>query len=63
MSETFPSMKQNTDAIVEDLKKSVPVEEGVSVRYPGERAIKTRGENLRNGIPVNKAVWEEILSL
>ncbi len=60
---SFPSMKQNTDAIVEDLKKSVPVEEGVSVRYPGERAIKTREENLRNGIPVNKAVWEEILSL
>jgi 3-dehydro-L-gulonate 2-dehydrogenase len=33
------------------------------VLYPGERALRMRIENLKNGIPVDKAIWEEILSL
>lgn len=59
----FPAIKSTVDTIVDDLKKSVLVENGVTVRYPGERGIRTRENNLSNGIPVNKAVWEEILSL
>jgi len=59
----YLTIKQTIDVIVEDLRKSVPVEEGGAVRFPGERAIKTREENLSYGIPVNKVVWEEILGL
>ena len=55
---------QETDAIADeilaDVKASVPVEEGKEVRYPGERELKTREENLREGIPVIDEVWEKI---
>jgi 3-dehydro-L-gulonate 2-dehydrogenase len=33
------------------------------VLYPGERVLKTRSENRNLGIPVIKAVWEEIISM
>ncbi len=31
--------------------------------YPGERALQTRKNNLANGIPVLKKVWDEITAL
>jgi 3-dehydro-L-gulonate 2-dehydrogenase len=33
------------------------------ILYPGERVLATRKNNLLNGIPVVKKVWEEISSL
>jgi 3-dehydro-L-gulonate 2-dehydrogenase len=30
------------------------------VRYPGERVLKIREENVRLGIPVDSAVWEQV---
>ena len=55
---------QETDQVVEelirDLKSSIPIQEGTSLRYPGEREMKTRKENLELGIPVNEEVWEQI---
>ena len=35
-------------------------EKGERVRYPGERVLKIREENIRLGIPVDPAVWEEV---
>ncbi len=32
-------------------------------RYPGMNVMKHREENLKNGIPINKKVWEDILSM
>ena len=51
------------EAILEDLKASLPVEEGKPVTYPGERTILTRKENQEQGIPVHEDVWSSILSL
>ena len=34
-----------------------------TVRYPGERTLETRKENLRDGIPVEPHVWDAILRL
>ena len=51
------------DEILADIKASVPVEEGQAVRYPAERELKTREENLREGIPVIDEVWERICGL
>ena len=51
------------DEILADIKASVPVEEGQAVRYPAERELKTREENLREGIPVIDEVWEKICGL
>lgn len=31
--------------------------------YPGERSSLRKAENLKNGIPVNKSIWEKIMML
>jgi 3-dehydro-L-gulonate 2-dehydrogenase len=50
-------------ALKEDIHSSEPLHDGPPVRYPGERDIKTRRQNLENGIPVNDDVWALIQSL
>ena len=49
--------------ILRNLKESDPAESATGIRYPGENVVKVREENLKNGIPVNKSVWETILAL
>lgn len=49
--------------VVEDIRASLPVEEGRPVTYPGERTLLTRQRNLRDGIPVLDEVWEKIQAL
>jgi 3-dehydro-L-gulonate 2-dehydrogenase len=51
------------DQILNDLRESEPVQAGQKVRYPGERTLHTRKENLEKGIPVNETVWNTICSL
>lgn len=34
----------------------------VQVRYPGERAFRTRQQNLQDGIPIDDEIWRRILS-
>ena len=45
------------------VKSASPTADGGDVYFPGERVLKTRQENLKNGIPVDKAIWEQILNL
>jgi 3-dehydro-L-gulonate 2-dehydrogenase len=49
--------------IIEDLHSSIPVSQGTKIRYPGENIPKIKEESLRNGIPVSKNIWEEIMAL
>ena len=49
------------DQIVEHFQSSVTG--GERVRYPGERVLQTRSENLAKGIPVEPAIWREIQQL
>ena len=49
--------------IIQNFKESDPAEPGIEIRFPGENVVKVREENRINGIPVNKGVWETILSL
>lgn len=51
------------DAIIEDVKSSIPVSEKSSPRIPNERSNRVREENLEKGIPVDERVWETILAL
>lgn len=55
---------ETTDRIVNeliaDIKASEPAEECVFVRYPGERVIATRKDNMENGIPVIEEKWNTI---
>jgi 3-dehydro-L-gulonate 2-dehydrogenase len=59
----FPAIEKSIDLIIEDLRKSIPEDEKSKIRYPGERVIDIRNENLKNGIPVSKEIWEKIVSM
>ena len=50
------------DAVVASLHNSRPAAQGGKVRYPGEQTLRIREENLRLGLPVEHAVWAEILA-
>jgi 3-dehydro-L-gulonate 2-dehydrogenase len=54
---------QIADAIVASLHNAKPAREGKRVRYPGEETLRIREENRRLGLPVEPAVWTEILAL
>lgn len=49
------------EKIIGDLHR--PTSHGHSVRYPGEKTLKTRTENMEKGIPVDSGVWDEVRSL
>jgi 3-dehydro-L-gulonate 2-dehydrogenase len=58
----FPSIDNSIAEIIDDLHKSNPENLSSEIRYPGENVFQTRKANLENGIPVNKEVWQRILS-
>ena len=45
------------------LKESKKADGAGEIVYPGERMMRARERNLREGIPVDDGVWNEILSL
>lgn len=49
--------------IIIDYHQSVSSDESKKILYPGERVLQTRKNNLVNGIPVMKKVWDEIIRL
>jgi len=54
---------QIADEIVDSLHNARPVAEGQRVRYPGEQTLRVRAENEKLGLPVEPAVWEQILAM
>lgn len=59
----YPSIEKTINDIIDDLKNSIPENPENAIRYPGESVKRIRQENLKNGIPVMKKVWEEIQQL
>jgi 3-dehydro-L-gulonate 2-dehydrogenase len=59
----FPSIANSLNLIIDDLHKSNPVDPSVRIRYPGESVLMLREENTEKGIPVNKNIWEKLLTL
>jgi len=59
----FSSIAGTVDAIISDIKKSIPESGEIKIRYPGENISAIRNGNLKNGILVNKGIWEKILSM
>ena len=58
----FPTIQNTISGIISDFKSSVPIDGKTAIRYPGEQILKNRQTNLREGIPVNSIIWNEILS-
>jgi len=56
-------MEQIADEVVESLHRSRPVDQSKPARYPGEKTMQLRRENRKLGLPVDEAVWEQILNL
>ncbi len=50
------------DGVVASLHNSQPAAPNGKVRYPGEQTLRIREENLRLGLPVEPAVWAQILA-
>jgi 3-dehydro-L-gulonate 2-dehydrogenase len=58
-----PRTAQIADQIVASLHNAKPAAEGKRVRYPGEETLRIRAENRKLGLPVEPAVWAEILAM
>ena len=54
---------KTVEGIIDNYHQSVPVDASKKISYPGQRVLSTRKNNLANGIPVVKKVWEQILEL
>ena len=54
---------QVADSVVDYLHSSTLAEDSKEVLYPGESALRTRNEQLANGIAVDESVWNEVLAL
>jgi 3-dehydro-L-gulonate 2-dehydrogenase len=58
--DTHSIVTKTIEAILRDYHQSVPADQSKKIVYPGERVLQTRKNNLANGIPVLKNVWDEI---
>ena len=56
------SLAETVTNMLKNYRESVTGKNAV-VSYPGERVLRVRAENEQNGIPVNEAVWNNILQL
>jgi len=61
--QNFPAIQSTIDGIINDYISSTPINNRTEILYPGKRVLETRKENLENGIPVSKKIWDEILEL
>jgi 3-dehydro-L-gulonate 2-dehydrogenase len=54
--------EQVINEILEYTKSSNPVDGG-QISYPGENMLRTRQQNLQEGIPVDEEIWKKVLSM
>jgi 3-dehydro-L-gulonate 2-dehydrogenase len=48
---------------LEQIADSIPAKENGRIYYPGEQSLRTRMENMEQGIPVDPGVWEKVKEL
>jgi 3-dehydro-L-gulonate 2-dehydrogenase len=58
-----PRTAEIADEIVASVHNCRAVELGKKVRYPGEETLRKRVENRKLGLPVEPAVWAQILAM
>ena len=54
---------KTVEEIIENYHQSVKVDDSKKITFPGERVLQNRNNNLANGIPVLKNVWDKIMEL
>ena len=53
----------SAERILQDVKASEPAVEGGEVCCPGERSLRSMKDNMENGIPVVKEIWNAVLKM
>ncbi|MCL4112360.1 UNVERIFIED_CONTAM: hypothetical protein GTU68_039651 [Idotea baltica] len=48
------------DEIINFVQMAEPIEDGGTVEFPGSRTSKRREKNLKEGIPINETVWDNL---
>lgn len=55
------------DKLIEEIllysKNGEPADAAKPVRYPGEETLRTREKNMKEGIPVDEKIWNEIIKM
>ena len=54
---------QIVNETLNDLHSTTPDSADEPILYPGERVLRTRQENLAQGIPVDPSIWQQVLAL
>jgi len=62
-----PKDDDHTTALIEEIisytKTSRPEHAGTTISYPGENTLKTRVQNLKEGVLVDEKIWNTVLGL
>lgn len=62
-----PDSTQQTESLIDEIieytKTSLPEYEGASISYPGEGTLRTREKNLKEGVPVDERIWNEVVNM
>ena len=56
------SMEAIAEGVIASLHGAQAMDAGKPVRYPGEHTLETRAENMRLGVPVDEAIWNDVLA-
>ncbi|MDE0636900.1 MAG: 3-dehydro-L-gulonate 2-dehydrogenase [Candidatus Poribacteria bacterium] len=56
-------LTETVDAIINDFRTAIPLDENEKVRYPGEGMLRTRRESLEKGVLVDEAQWQALLEM
>ena len=55
-------MDSIAEGMIANLHAAEPVETGKTVRYPGEKTLRVRRENMELGVPVDEELWKQLLA-
>ena len=56
-------LHETINTIIQDFQAATPLDKNESVRYPGERMLRTRKESLEKGVLVDEEQWQELLNM
>jgi 3-dehydro-L-gulonate 2-dehydrogenase len=62
-SHAWDDTARRISTAIEELAAVAPLDPGAPVRYPGERVLQARRDNLELGVPVDDAIWAEVRDL
>ena len=62
-TQSAEAVDQIADNIISSIKNSAPINEQEEILYPGERINKVKKNNLKNGIMIDKDIWDRVTKL